>query len=732
MKSKILLVDDECDIVKDINFMAFDEINYEIITQASPELPSLELLNSVDVIILDYNFNQKRTGIDFLVDLRKHKKYRHIPVIILSRADDFASKIRRIFKNYNITEYVSKTTEPQVFKTKVDFALESGMHFRNKASQNTYQELKAVISTFKIIVFRLIPRKYRKFLLLTILVMLMAGFLTSVPAVILGYLVDNLLADEMFGFSDALPFILVIMLSIIIREGMTVLRKYSIENICTQLAKQEKVELISHLLRVDLRKVHGMMSGALQGRITRGLDGLLQLLKLAFLEFFPVLFVAISAISVAIYKSCVMGISMLLVIPISYLIISWQISSQKGIRIELLRANEKVDGKVVELITCLESVRAANTEVKETNNVESQAELLRAKEIKHHIFMALFDSLKMFNEGVSYILVLIFSLFLAFEGIISKGDILTYSILYMSVMQPMRDMHRILDQSHESYIRVQDLLDLKSLPKDQSYITIASNKELKQADKSLALISVNNISFKYCSSDEEFILKDVSCEISPGQRIGIVGSSGCGKSTFIKLILRLLHYESGNISLKGRPLSSYTRKEISSLFGYVQQRPLIVSGTIMDNITYGNKNNFELNEIKKAAEKAMIHKEIINDLGGYFGIVQEGGKNLSGGQMQRIAISRLFLYKPEILILDEATAALDNINEQCVQESLESAMAGRTVIMIAHRLSTLRNCDRILVFDKGMIVEQGEYQELISNRGLFFKLHSVAESINQV
>jgi ATP-binding cassette subfamily B protein len=170
-------------------------------------------------------------------------------------------------------------------------------------------------------------------------------------------------------------------------------------------------------------------------------------------------------------------------------------------------------------------------------------------------------------------------------------------------------------------------------------------------------------------------------------------------------------------------LKNFSREDIARLFGYVQQKSLIVSGTILDNITYGNRSGFNFAEVVAAAKKAKIHDEIERDLGGYAGEVQEGGKNLSGGQVQRIALSRLFLYKSPILVLDEATSALDKITEKEVQENLEEYMRNCTVIQIAHLLSTLRNCDQIIVFEQNKIIESGTYSQLFDQKGLFYKLH---------
>ena len=726
MKTKILLLDENSNGVKDLYFSRFDNNNYEIICINRPGLINTDLLNTVDIIFLSSSFKKNGPVDELFMCLIKKRKRSHIHLFILDKEDYDPGDTRPLKKKFKKYELISKDTDPQIVKLKVDSVINS-KKFRKKGEKESFLgEFREVFKTWKHIVFKLISKRIRLFLFFSIFLMLIAGMLTNVPAIILGYLVDYIIADKVAVFSHSVPYILLIIAAILLKEGITVFRKYLAENSCTRIAKEQKVDLIAHLLKVDLKELRGMMAGSLQGRITRSLDGLIRLLKLAFLDFFPVFFTAAAALMFAFLKSWIIGLIMILVIPTGFLLILWQVSSQKGIRIDLLRANESIDGKVVELLSCLESVRALNTVSKEVAKIDEKTEFLRVKEIKHHVSMAFFDSIKKINEGFFYILVIVVSLYMSFKGMISKGDILTYSILYLSVMNPLREMHRILDEAHESYLKTKDLLELKLLKKDISFNT-KPVRPLTQ--KSQNTLEIKNLSFSYNGNNGSNgnTINDVSCNILKNNRIGIAGPTGCGKSTFIKLFLRLLHYEQGEISLNEVPLKNFSREDISKIFGYVQQKPLIVSGTILDNITYGYRNNFSFEEVVDAAKKANIHDEIVNELGGYYGDVQEGGKNLSGGQVQRIALSRLFLYKPPILILDEATSALDNITEKEVQKNLETHLKESTIIQIAHRLSTLRNCDQIFVFDQNKIVETGTYSQLLSQKGLFSQLHKASE-----
>jgi len=223
-------------------------------------------------------------------------------------------------------------------------------------------------------------------------------------------------------------------------------------------------------------------------------------------------------------------------------------------------------------------------------------------------------------------------------------------------------------------------------------------------------------------------LDHLSLTIRHGEAIGIAGRSGSGKSTWIKVLLRLVHPQAGQIALCGRPLSEVSRMELAHLMSYVGQNPFVFSGTMCENIAYGN-GEVSLAAVQRAAELVNLHDEILQMPGGYHAAVTERGQNLSGGQRQRVAIARVLLKNAPILILDEATSALDNISERCVQDALGIKDADRTTIIIAHRLTTLKHCDRILVFEDGRISALGSYDELVAQDGLFAQLVRSADAV---
>jgi ATP-binding cassette subfamily B protein len=560
---------------------------------------------------------------------------------------------------------------------------------------------------------RLLEKPEKTALVFASLLMVFTGVLTNLPAVILGRLVDKLTRTEKIDFNIALPFIFLIIVIILIREALTVVRKYFVENVATQTDKKETVYVIEHLLKTDIANINKQQIGSLNGKIFRSIQGIVRIIKLAFLDFFPVFFSALAAIIIAFSQKPLLATVMILVIPVGFFIIVWQVSSQKGIRVALLRGKEKIDGAVVEMLGGIETVRTLNTENQEIEKVEQVAEEMRGKEIRHHIFMALFDSAKYLNEGFFYILVISLSIFFAAQGTITKGDILVYSILFMSITGPLREIHRILDEAHESSIRVNDLYNLLNQPKD---ISFQSDEKQKRLSKNDYAIKINGLSFKYNSL---LVLKDINFVVKKGEKIGIAGASGCGKSTLIKILLRLVHDYSGEVEVFGKKLASMSRDEIAKRIAYVPQKTYIFSGTIRENIVYGGRKNITDQEVIRAAKLANLYDEIKNSLGGFSGRVAENGNNLSGGQKQRLAIARLILMSPELLIFDEATSALDNSNEIKIQRNIEELFKDKTMITIAHRLTTLKNTDRIFVFEKGQIIQEGTFDNLSNQKGIF-------------
>ena len=565
----------------------------------------------------------------------------------------------------------------------------------------------------------LLSKKEKRSLYIATLLMLITGILTNGPAVILGKLVDKLVGGNVIQFNVVIPFILVLCVVILVREGLTVVLKYLVQNIATQTGKDQTVQVIERLLKVDIGGfLYQQQIGSLYGRVFRSIEGHINILKLIFLDFMPVFFAALAAIGIAFFQKPLMASAMILVIPTGLYLIVKQVSSQKGIRVALLRKKEQVDGKVVEMLGGIETIRVLDTVRFEVAKVEKSTEERRKIEIKHHIFMALFDSAKSLNEGFFTIVVIVLSIYLASLGLISKGDILVYAILFTNITNPLLEIHRILDEASENSIQVNDLYNILHQPLDISFTEQDAALKIEENDNKPA-VSVHNLSFAYHGSEDVTTLDDINLMIKKGESIGIAGASGCGKTTFIHILLKLIHGYTGEVSLFDKGLRGISREELAEKIAYVPQKPFVFSGTIKDNILYGCHQKVTKEELLEAARNACILDEIQESLGGFKGRISENGNNLSGGQRQRLALARVMLQSPDLIIFDEATSALDNTNEAIIQQNIERIFSQKTIITIAHRLTTLKNADRILVFDGGKIVQEGDFKALSEAKGLF-------------
>ena len=554
--------------------------------------------------------------------------------------------------------------------------------------------------------------------LIIVLIMIISAILSQLLPLSIGRLTDDVLRQDNLSFTSIIPFLIFILIVTVSNEIIKVIRRVIVEDTCTRCEKDARVNAINSLLHAPLTYFKENMSGNIHGRLNRSLDGTIRLLKLLFMDFAPAIFSGIAAIIVIFTKlPLFLSLFMLLVIPIGVIIVFRQISTQKGIRVELMEEKSSMDGVVVELINGIEVIRVTDNADEEVSRFKDKSEYLRFKEMRHHKAMAFYDCLKFINEAFFTVIVIGISAYLAGEGIISVGTVLTAYLCFTQLTTPLRELHRIFDELSESTILAHEYFKIIDLDKDFSYKTTKGKKITKSSG---SLIQIKNISFSYPNSNK-LVINDLNLNINEGEFIGIAGPSGCGKSSFIKLLVKLEKNNNGNIIIDNKDLSSLSRENISSIIALVPQNPFLIAGTIKENICYGIKDEVSDEEIKKAASCAYIDDFIESLPNGYDTILSEGGNNLSGGQRQRIAIARVFLRKPKILILDEATSALDNTSEKYIQKQIEKMQIKNkiTVISIAHRLTTLENCNSILVFDKGKIVQSGTYDELKDIPGIF-------------
>jgi len=396
-------------------------------------------------------------------------------------------------------------------------------------------------------------------------------------------------------------------------------------------------------------------------------------------------------------------------LPVNYYLVKYR----RPFVVEYSAQKTILRGKAVDVVTNVGAVRQFSRRAAEYVSISETITNLRRADIKQwrlSEFGLLFNSLIVVT-AVTIILIIMYNLWLV--DTVSTGDFVLVLSLITGIAGTLIFIGQAMNQFIRVYGEVEEGLEEILLPHE-----IIDREGAKDLVVREGKITWHNMSFKY---DDRSVFTDFNLTIRPGERIGLVGSSGAGKTTFVSLLLRQHELGGGTITIDDQDIAGVTQDSLREHIAVVPQEPMLFHRTIRENIVYGKPNATD-EEVIAVAQKAYAHDFIKTLPLGYDTLVGERGVKLSGGQKQRIAIARAMLKNAPILVLDEATSALDSESEVAIQKALHELMEGKTVIAIAHRLSTLREMDRILVLEQGQIIENGSHTELIDNRGLYARL----------
>lgn len=477
-------------------------------------------------------------------------------------------------------------------------------------------------------------------------------------------------------------------------------------------------DLFDHLQKLSFRFYDNAKVGQIMSRITHDLFDITEFSHHCPEEFF------VSGIKIVGAFIILLGVNIPLTL-ILFLLLPLMLLSRILLRKKMKAAFKHQREEVGELNAAIEDNLLGIRVVKSFANEDYERERFEtgnrrffdAKKTAYK-YMSLFHGGIRFFDGVMYIAVIVIGAAFLLHGKISPGDFMAYLLYIQTLIASLRRLVEFTEQFQRGVTGIERFMEIMDEP-----VEIADKPGAVPLENVHGSVEFSNVSFRY-SENGKTILSHIDLKVSPGENIALVGPSGGGKTTFCNLIPRFYEAVEGKVLIDGQDIRDVTIESLRRNIGVVQQDVYLFSGTVGENILYG-KPSATRAEMEEAARAAGAHDFITALPNGYETYVGERGVKLSGGQKQRIAIARLFLKNPPILILDEATSALDNESERLVQASLDRLAKGRTTFTIAHRLTTVRGADRILVLTENGIEESGTHTSLMEKGGIYFRLHSL-------
>ena len=424
------------------------------------------------------------------------------------------------------------------------------------------------------------------------------------------------------------------------------------------------------------------------------------------------------SIGIAFWRAPKVSLFFLLVIPLNVglrTLFSKRIRQQNTM---FWRENEQLSSKMTTMLQMLTITKSHGLLSTQEAQVNQKINDVKSAGLKMDKTLSIFGSMMWVSSHLTAAICLFFCAFMAIKGVITAGEVVLFQSLFGSISGAVLS----LIQSYPSLVAGQ--AGAHSLSEIICADDIEEDNGRLPLPRIEGAIDFENVSYHY-PNEEKYVVKNFNLSVKKGERIALVGASGSGKSTMMNLIIGLLSPTEGRIIVDGIPLNEMPMQSYRRYLSVVPQNSILFSGTIRENITYGLRRYSE-KKLKKAVEDSNVSEFLPLLDNGLDSQVGERGDKLSGGQKQRVSIARALIRNPRILILDEATSALDNVSEYHVQKAIDNLVQERTTFIVAHRLSTIRNADRIVVMDDGKMVEVGTYEELMAKNGKFAELERLS------
>ena len=558
-------------------------------------------------------------------------------------------------------------------------------------------------------------KKYYILIILNILLATMSSLVSSAPIALIKRLFDKGISgkSEKDILYAAGAMIMLAAIGAILMYWNTIFSTV----ISSSIYKDIVTDIYNKIQTLDMEYFSGKKIGDMMTRTMTDPSNINSIILEVF-NMIPEVIKLVLCLGIAFYIDFDLTLGVMIVTPILIVTVRKYAKRLKRSGKQRQEALDSLNSKLQETLSGIRVIRAFATEKHEINDFKKKNINLKKIAVKSARYNAKANSIM---EAMNYIIIALLLMFSGYRVLRAKnftpGDFITIVGAISSMYTPARRaMTRFnsISANISSITRVSEILE--EVP------AIVNKKDCIKFENFARDITFENVDFKYKDSTEK-ILKNINLDVKKGETIAFVGNSGGGKSTLVNLIPRFFDVSGGSLKIDGIDIRDYEIKSLRKAIGIVPQETFLFSGTILSNIKYSRQNaTFE--EVVEAAKQANAHEFIKSLTDGYDTEIGERGVKLSGGQKQRIAIARAILENPQILILDEATSALDNESEKLVQDALEKLMNGKTTFVIAHRLTTIENSNKIVVIQKGEIKEIGNHNELLNKNGIYKALYN--------
>ena len=479
-----------------------------------------------------------------------------------------------------------------------------------------------------------------------------------------------------------------------------------------------RMALVTKIQQLSINYHKHTENGRIQAKLMRDVEQFQTLSEQLFVNALMFALTIAFTIGVTLAKSKIVFVFFLIAVPVAVTITMLFRKKIRKKNKDFRGEMETAGAKMIEMVELVPVARAHALEEWEVERMSEQINNVKSKGYAMDTFQALFGSVSWLTFQLLQMSCLVFSAVLAFKKLIPVGDVVLYQSYFSTIVGSISAIIGLIP------IIAKGLESLSSIGELLLETDTENNEGKKKLTKLDGVYDFKNVTFHYSDKSDRDVLKDFTLHIDKGETVALVGESGAGKSTALNLVIGFDLPTSGTLTIDGVNINDIDLHSYRSFIGVVPQNPIIFSGTIRDNITYGMKNvsRKELDEVIKAA----LLDELVAELpDGVDTLLTEHGSNLSGGQRQRISIARALIRNPQVIVLDEATSALDSVSEQKIQAAIENLTRDRTTLVVAHRLSTIKNADKIAVVKDGRCVETGTFSELMDKKGEFYKFKQI-------